>query len=194
MAGYPQILIEHFRESQRQIQTCIVWSIGASLSWLLLALSSGKPGEGTSPVPIPGSFVGAERDVALIIAFTVYWAVGAMATYAAQNAIRIVAELGKEPDAEGLLAALGTYPSVGNERYPGVRVIAAVLPFLLFLAGAIVLWVKTPAQGEWWPGLIAFGLIPPGTLLMLIRNRITQYKPNQPAVTPENEKLRTGRK
>ena len=109
---------------------------------------------------------------------------GAMATYAAENAIRIVRELRKDTDAEGLLAALGTYPSVANEYYPGVRVIAAVLPFLLFLAGAIVLLLKTPARGEWWVGLIAFGLIPPGTLLMLIRKRMTEYKPN--STLPQN--------
>jgi hypothetical protein len=123
-----QVLSSNLVEALRQLQQYIVIGLGASVS--ILALSSAKAAR--SRVTVPYTSVAVDADIASLILLAMCVLVGAMASYAAETANLIATRL--DPT---LRIAVCTFPSVATSPYIGVRVLAALLPFIFSMVAVI---------------------------------------------------------
>lgn len=144
MTDSDKILVDNMKETLRQLQSYLVWGIGSSLSFLILSVTDLK--SGTVNVPLPGSFVSVNTTFAAAIALSIYWVVGALASYAHERAQRIASKMQDNPE---LLGATLTFPSIATEFYPAVRVLAAIIPCAFTLVGLIYGWRKAEGNLEW---------------------------------------------
>ena len=174
MAKPEEILIDNFRESLRQLQVYIIWGIGSSLSYLILSTSVPKPGQTPASIPIPGAFIAIDPGIARVIALSIYWVVGAMATYAFERAQRIAETLRNNPQ---LLNASLTFPSIATETYTLVRLIPALLPLFLFLSAIIAQWLKGEYRGDAMWGYIFWMVIMVSPYLALASQMLSPIKP-----------------
>lgn len=171
MAESDKILTDNLKETLRQLQSYVIWGIGSSLSFLILSLSDFRSMNVT--VALPGSFVPVSADFAKIIAVSIYWVAGALASYAHERAERIASRLNPE-----LLDATLTFPSVATEYYPGVRALAALIPSGFILAGLISSWRKSEGELGLRIFLTAILLVPYITLFIELIVLPTKLKSN----------------
>jgi hypothetical protein len=141
MADVESILVDNLIETLRQLQRNMTYALSASIAILVLAIAF--PGQLTDDifvevpsqpilVPIPLSFA-----VALLVA--AYWVSGALATFSVSRATRVISAL---EEADELLRAVLTYPSIPTTRVHGPRIGLAVLPAVLTSIGLLSFGVK----------------------------------------------------
>jgi hypothetical protein len=125
-----QVLVSNLVEALQQLQRFIVIGLGASVS--ALALTGARAARGR--VTVLGTSVAVVPDVARLILLAVCVQVGALASYAVESANLIAGQLRSAP---ALLAAACTFPSVATSPYVGVRILAALLPFVFAMAAVV---------------------------------------------------------
>jgi hypothetical protein len=159
MTELEKILIENLKESLSKLQTYLIWGIGAALSFLLLSVSN--LGTATVAIPLPGALTTVNTTFARLIALAIAWFAGALATYTYERTVRIVSKMKSSPE---VVRAILSYPSVVTEIYPGVRLMAAIIPAAFILFGFISVWnnIETGFMGRVF--LMFFALIPYFTL------------------------------
>ena len=136
MANFESILVSNLTETLRQLQRYMVWSLGASVFFLVLAIL--KPSEvelptAAIPLAIP-------MQAAAGIAVTASWIFGALASFNLSRTDRIIHLLGNQKGGKELLAAVLTYPSIPTTRIYGPRIGLAILPPLFMIVGLIFLF------------------------------------------------------
>jgi len=137
------ILVANLTEALRQINNYLVLGLVAAVSALILdvwpyhsagpAEKSTASGKEQAETPrwflLPGTFVPMAPETAKLVLIGIYFVAGILASFSANSAGDIVRALEDSPK---ILNAILTYPGIAT--LPIVwRVIAAILPFLLFL-------------------------------------------------------------
>jgi uncharacterized damage-inducible protein DinB len=155
MGNTDQLLKENIIEALKQVHQYIVLGLGTSASALALALKTTAVGAQSS-VTVPGTFVAVDPQAARAVLLAVCFVAGAMAYYSADAANRIAQRMKTSPE---LLEVAGTYPSIATFRFPGVRYVAALLPFLF---AVITLLISAhhhtlPTWSALWIGLVLIG-------------------------------------
>lgn len=154
-----KILIENLKGSLSHLQTYLIWGIGSALSFLILSVSDF--GSAVVTIPLPGAFTAVDTTFARVVALAIAWITGALATYTYERAVRIVSKMKSSPDE---LRAILTYPSVVTEIYPGVRLMAAIIPASFIIFGFISNWNSIEGDFLMRTFLMLFLLVPYITL------------------------------
>lgn len=128
------ILIENLREALRQVQRSVVLGVVASLSLMLLQVSTAP----TEPIQLPGPVVPVDPTTAKIILGVVHVVAGFMAFASVQLATSTARAIKNDQVRDAALS----YPNFATSSDPGVRVITCLAPPLFFMI-AVVIWAAT---------------------------------------------------
>jgi hypothetical protein len=171
-----KILLDNFKETLKQFQNYIVWALVATLSYYLLTLS--KSNTTQLNLPVIGSINAIDKSLASVISISVFWFLGAMASYALERADRIAVTL-KAYGKEKLLKAMVTYPSIATEPYPLIRLAPALISILLIIAARVEVW-SSASKTDRQLSVLFLLLVPYITIAVkLIKNSLPVEKPQK---------------
>jgi hypothetical protein len=146
MSSPEEILVGNLVEALQQLQRFMVVGLGTSIS--ALALTGGRatrkqrykvtaPGSSVavdqrSDVTVPGTFVAVDPELARLLLLALCFVSGVMANYSADAVSLLYGKLSAE-----MQVAACTFPSLATSKYVGVRILAAILPFVFAM---IAVW------------------------------------------------------
>ena len=149
MTDPQQVLIGNLTEAIRQVQRYSVVGLWTGISALALTPGSGMIADPPASATPPGSPIPFDASTDRLLLLGTCFVVGALASYAAENANRIAARVAAFPE---LLEAVQLYPGVPTSPYPLVRFGAAALPALFGIAAVLVNAFQTASadRGAVW--------------------------------------------
>jgi hypothetical protein len=148
-----KILLEHLKETLKQFQNYLVWGLVAILSYYLLVIN--KSNITNINLPVIGSFDSIDKSLASMICISVFFFLGAMATYALERVDRIcltfayVDKTKIQDDSElialfenktKLLQATLTFPSIATENKWLIRIAPMIISIVLIVLARIEIW------------------------------------------------------
>ena len=150
------ILVDNLREALRQIQRSVVFGLVASLSLMLLQLSTVTPGT-AQPIQLPGLVVAVDSSIAKILLIVAHIVAGFMALASLEDARRVARSIKDRPVRDAALL----YPNAVTNSDPMLRFPACLAPPLFFMV-AVVAWELAQPEREWFHviGAFSFGAIP----------------------------------
>jgi hypothetical protein len=151
-----QILVSNLCEALKQLQRYLVLALVASLSLMLLQLSSTPQSDGQM-IQLPGIVTTVDVRMAKLILGAAHFILGLLAIASIENGRNIALKIN---DLQLRDAAL-SYPSVVTDADPWVRRPASLAPALFFLITLAVWTYKHP--GRDWSSVImafSFGVLP----------------------------------
>ena len=136
-----KLALRYFESTVGQVQRYLMLSLAAALFFMVLSLGNGDGADHVS-VPLAGFAISADVGFARVLAALISVVAGAMASYSEERAdrifLRLDARLSATPEGRSLLRTVRMYPSVATESYPLVRIVAALAPGMLLVAGLII--------------------------------------------------------
>jgi hypothetical protein len=140
MIDTEQLLIANLTEALKQVQNYVTIALATSVSALALTTKSASK----EPVKVLSVPVAVSPDVAQVILLGLVFVVGALAAYSAESINLIARQLDPK-----LLSAACSFPSIATSPYIGVRVLAALVPFILALAVVVRTTRSARSVGGW---------------------------------------------